>query len=48
MVRGSNLELQTQLIIAAELSFDHDDARKSVEGFSNEVSKMLVALMRTV
>ena len=48
MARGSNLELQTQLIIAAELGFGDGAVRNSVEGFSNEVSKMLVALMRTV
>ncbi len=39
MAMGSNLELQTPLIIAAELSFAHDDARKSVEGFSMKSAK---------
>jgi four helix bundle protein len=47
MARGSNLEIQTQITIAAELGFTDDTKRKSVEGLSNEVSKMLVALMRT-
>jgi four helix bundle protein len=48
IARGSNLELQTQLIISAELGLGDGSVRASVEGFSNEVSKMLVALMRTL
>ena len=48
MARGSNLELQTQLVIAMELGFGDESTRKSVESLSNEVSKMLVSLMRSV
>jgi hypothetical protein len=48
MARGSNLEIQTQLVIAGKLGFGDEAKRVVVEGFSNEVSRMLVALMKTV
>ncbi len=48
MARGSNLEVQTQLIISAELGFGDAALRQRVEGLSEEVSRMLIALMRTL
>ena len=48
MARGSNLELQTQLTIAMHLGYSNPAALSKVEGLSTEVSKMLVALMRSV
>jgi four helix bundle protein len=44
--RGSNHELQTQLIIASELKFGSVALRKKAEALSDEVGKMLVALMQ--
>ena len=46
--RGSNMELQTQLIIATELGFGQDNLRRTAEQLSQEVGKMLVALMKTI
>ncbi|HEX4758155.1 MAG TPA: four helix bundle protein [Terracidiphilus sp.] len=43
--RGSNCELQTQLVIADGLAFGKAPSRRIVEGLSDEVSKMLVAIM---
>jgi four helix bundle protein len=43
--RGSNFELQTQLVIANGLGFGNASARREVEGLSEEVSRMLVAIM---
>jgi four helix bundle protein len=43
--RGSNCELQTQLVIADGLDFGKALSRRSAEGLSNEVSRMLVAIM---
>jgi len=45
MSRGSNMEVQTQLVIAAELGFGDDEKRLQAEALSHEVGKMLVALM---
>ena len=43
--RGSNCELQTQLIISKGLGFGKMPAYREVEGLSEEVSRMLVAIM---
>ena len=43
--RGSNCELQTQLIISNELGFGAKKAHESVESLSADVSRMLIALM---
>ncbi|HEY4354861.1 MAG TPA: four helix bundle protein [Acidobacteriaceae bacterium] len=48
MARGSNMELQTQLIIATELGFGNEAKRKTAEELSHEVGKMLVALMKSI
>jgi four helix bundle protein len=48
MARGSNSELQTQLLIAAELGFGDRVLRERVLALSEEVGKMLVAFMRTL
>jgi four helix bundle protein len=45
MARGSNMEVQTQLVIASELGFGESDKRNHAEELSHEVGKMLVALM---
>ncbi len=45
MARGSNLEVQTQLVISGELGFGEIDKRNTAEALSHEVNKMLVALM---
>jgi len=46
IARGSVLELETQLVIANELSYCELDGYRSVEAFTGEVSKMLSALLR--
>jgi four helix bundle protein len=43
--RGSNFEVQTQLVLAAGLGFGSELARRNSEQLSEEVSRMLVALM---
>ena len=43
--RGSNCELQTQLIIAEGLGFGTESTRQATAGLSDEVSRMLVAIM---
>lgn len=48
MARGSNVEIQTQLTIAARLNFGVEDDRLTAEGLSLEISRMLVALMRSL
>jgi four helix bundle protein len=48
MARGSNLEVQTQFIIAGELGFGDANGRQTAYDLSTEVSKMLVSLMRSV
>jgi four helix bundle protein len=48
MARGSNLEVQTQLVIARELGFGNEEALKHTENLSTEVSRMLVALMKSI
>ena len=48
MARGSNMEVQTQLVIAAELGMGDQTKLRLAEGLSHEVGKMLVSLMKTV
>ena len=48
MARGSNLEVQTQLVIAAELLYGSQLDLQTAEGLSFEVGRMLVALMKSV
>jgi four helix bundle protein len=48
MARGSNHEVQTQLLIAEQLGFGDQLSRELTMSLSNEVSKMLVSLMKTV
>ncbi len=43
--RGSNCELQTQLIIAAALGFGGKSVYESVETLSADVSRILIAIM---
>jgi four helix bundle protein len=48
MARGSNMEVQTQLVIAAELAMGDKAKLRLTEGLSHEVGKMLVSLMKTL
>jgi four helix bundle protein len=43
--RGSNCELQTQLILSEALGFGLKTSRNSAERLSADVSRMLIALM---
>jgi len=43
--RGSNFEVQTQLVIANGLGLGNAPARQNAESLSEEVSRMLVAMM---
>ncbi len=45
MVRGSNLELQTQLYLATELGYGSPALLTEADSLSNEVSKMLNSLL---
>jgi four helix bundle protein len=45
MARGSNMEVQTQLVISGELDFGEAILMKEADGLSHEVGKMFVALM---
>jgi four helix bundle protein len=45
MARGSNLEVQTQLVIALELGYGDPVLVKEADRLSNEVSKMLNSLL---
>ena len=46
--RGSNSEIQTQLIIARELGYGSQTLFEQSEGLSNEVGKMLAAVLRNL
>ncbi|HZZ39952.1 MAG TPA: four helix bundle protein [Acidobacteriaceae bacterium] len=46
IAQGSNLEIQTQLAIARELSFAQSEEATEVEAISFEVGKMLTALLK--
>ena len=48
IARGSNMELQTQLVISGELGFGDSAKRNITEQLSHEVGKMLVALMKSL
>lgn len=48
IARGSNLEVQTQLTIARQLGFGDDTVLVTAEALSNEVSRMLVGLMKSI
>jgi four helix bundle protein len=48
MARGSNSEVQTQLVIARELGFGSLQAVDKAEGLSNEVGKMMAAILRNL
>lgn len=45
VARGSNLELQTQLYIAAKLGYGNPELVQQTESLSNEVAKMLNTLI---
>jgi four helix bundle protein len=45
MARGSNLEVQTQLVVARELGFGRARDLDATEAASEEVSKMLYSLI---
>lgn len=45
IARGSTLEVQTQLFLAAELGFGNREVQAEATGLSEEVSKMLYALI---
>jgi len=46
--RGSNFEIQTQLIIAEGLKYGSAEMLRRAESFSEEVSRMLVAMITTL
>ena len=46
MARGSNSEVQTQLVIARELGFGSPQSIEIAEGLSSEVGKMMAAILR--
>ena len=48
MARGSNLEVQTQLLIAQELGFGSEPELLKAEGYSIEVGKMLTSLIQNL
>jgi four helix bundle protein len=48
MARGSNCELQTQLIIASNLEFASQNQVARAEALSHEVAKMLNGLLRSI
>jgi four helix bundle protein len=45
MARGSNFEVQTQLVIACRLGFGEKEDFQIAEGLSHEVGKMLVTML---
>jgi four helix bundle protein len=45
MARGSNLEVQTQLLIASELGYGNSALLREADDLSNEVSEMLNTLL---
>src|SRR5580700_75457 len=44
--RGSNCEVQTQIFIAGGLGFGAVEKRRHAEGLCDEISRMLVVMMR--
>jgi len=45
VARGANYQVQTQLVIAKELGLGNPEKLDKVEGLSNEVGKMLNAIL---
>jgi four helix bundle protein len=45
VARGANFEIQTQLVIARELGLGNAEKWETVDGLSNEVGKMLGAMI---
>ena len=48
MARGSNFEVQTQLVIAHKLNFGNKAEFETAEGLSHEVGRMLVTMMQRI
>lgn len=48
IARGSNFEVQTQLVLAGCLEFGGDALLKTCEGLSVEMEKMLVAFANSL
>ena len=48
MARGSNMEIQTQLILSLKLDFGDPEKLKLAEQLSHETGKMLVSLMKKI
>ena len=48
IARGSNCELQTQLVIARELGYGDTKAIDEAESLSNEVGKMINAILQSL
>lgn len=48
MARGSNMEIQTQLLIASKLGFGDPEKLTLAEQLSHETGKMLVSLMKKI
>ena len=46
--RGSNCELQTQLILARKLSFAPEAAFDQAESLSADISRLLIAIMKNL
>lgn len=46
VARGSNSELQTQMVIATNLGFGHPDGMTAANRLSDEVARMLVGLIQ--
>jgi four helix bundle protein len=44
--RGSNCEVQTQLVIAGGLGYGSEEERRHAEGLCDEIGRMLVVTMR--
>ena len=47
IARGSNCELQTQLVISKELGFGDEKLWQTAEALSHEVGKMVTAIMKS-
>lgn len=48
MARGSNFEIQTQLVIVGELGYGNKEKLQRAEELSTEVGKMLVVMMKNL
>ncbi len=46
IARGSNMEVQTQLLIAKALSFGSDDQISGAQALSEETGRMIAAMLR--